>query len=60
MQPQLFELIAEKYDIREAERKPGFAESLQSGECELCGNYSEKLRELRGVTSCPDCFQDVE
>ncbi len=60
LQPQLFELIAEKYDIRESDRKPISKQPGSAGNCELCHNYSEKLKEVRSVTVCPDCVQNVE
>jgi CBS domain-containing protein len=59
LQPQLFELIAEKYEIREAERKPMLRDDV-SGECDVCKNYSEKIRDVRGVNVCPDCVNDVD
>lgn len=60
IQPQLFELIAEKYELRESERKPFKADAGTGGECALCRNYSDRLVEVRGVVVCPDCVQDVE
>ncbi len=57
LQPQLFELIVEKYDVREAELKPSARFML--GDCDLCKSYSERLRERRGLKVCPDCVEDT-
>jgi len=56
VQPQLFEIIAEKIELREERRKPvrSFAEGNE-GICELCGCYTGELHEVYGVFMCLNC-----
>lgn len=58
IQPELFELLVEKYEIREASSKP--VREAKTGQCSICKNYSDHLIEIRGVVVCPDCVPDVE
>jgi len=58
IQPQLFDLIVEKFEIREAERKPIHIVKEGEGLCHLCGNYSDELKPQNGVMVCEDCFEE--
>jgi len=60
IQPQLFDLIVEKFEIREAERKPIHVPKEGEGLCHLCGNYSEDLKPQNGVMVCEDCLDEEE
>lgn len=53
IQPQLFDLIVEKIEIREEARKPLVEED--EGICDGCGNYSQELEEADGTNLCPAC-----
>ena len=55
IQPQLFELIVEKFELREETRKPVFGGSEEEGFCEMCGDYSSSLEEVEGQRICPQC-----
>ena len=54
IQPQLFELLAEKYRLREEARKPVFTQNT-SGICQVCGVFTDKLYEVDGVLMCAKC-----
>ncbi len=59
IEPQLFDLLVEKFEIREEERKPinkPIAE--KEGICQLCGAYSEELKEKEGALVCGKCVED--
>ena len=59
IQPQLFELLVEKIEVREAERKPLASAKENEGICQLCGEYAEELTEIRGSMVCEKCKRDV-
>ncbi len=40
IQPQLFELIVDKFELREEINKPVFYKRKLEDECEVCGNFS--------------------
>lgn len=56
IEPQLFDVLVEKMDLREENRKPipPFDE-YEEGVCEACGNYSYRLAEDSGMKVCPNC-----
>ncbi len=58
IEPELFDIIVDKYEIREAHRKPIAA--FKQGECNLCGNFSNRLSTVRGLLVCPPCVRDAE
>ena len=53
------ELLVEKIEVREAERKPLAAAKENEGICQLCGEYAEELTEIRGSMVCEKCKRDV-
>jgi CBS domain-containing protein len=55
IQPQLFEIIVEKFELREEARKPIFGGETTEGNCEVCGNYSDLLEDVDGQKVCPAC-----
>ncbi|MBN1275540.1 CBS domain-containing protein [Candidatus Woesearchaeota archaeon] len=58
IEPQLFELLTEKIELRGISPQSSLRESLDSelsGQCESCGNYSSKLVESEGRMVCPNC-----
>jgi signal-transduction protein with cAMP-binding, CBS, and nucleotidyltransferase domain len=56
IEPQLFDLIVESYDIREESRKPVFEVTADEGICELCGKYSKSIKDVKGSKVCPECL----
>ena len=60
IQPQLFEIIVEKFELREESRKPVFGGDENEGICEVCGNYSANIEEAsNGSKVCPQCKNTV-
>ena len=57
IQPQLFELIVEKFELREETRKPILG-SDEDEICEGCGIYSSDLEEIDGQKLCPTCREN--
>ncbi len=55
IEPQLFELIVDKIELREEKNKPIHRVSEREGICQLCGNYAAFLFEQDGVMVCKDC-----
>lgn len=58
IEPQLFDLIAEKINLREEERKPINTQPEKEGLCQECGKYFEELSEKEGVLLCARCVID--
>ena len=56
IEPQLFELIVEKFELKEESRKPINRIIPTEGICQECGEYSEKVREVKGTVLCESCF----
>lgn len=60
VEPQLFEMIFDSIELREEERKLELRTGglTQIGYCEVCGNYSERLRSnAERMLACPDCHE---
>ena len=55
IQPELFELMVEKFELREETRKPIFGGPISDGICEACGFPSTNLREIEGSFLCTRC-----
>ena len=58
IEPQLFELIVEKFELREESRKPINRIIPTEGICQLCGEYSEKVKIIDDVTVCYNCSNE--
>lgn len=54
IQPELFELMSEMNEIREAHRKPLPLEDEELGVCESCSNYG-LVRQVDGIKQCREC-----
>jgi len=54
IEPQLFELLAEKIELREAARKPL---GISEGNCDDCGKFEEKLYFMSEKTLCKECIK---
>ena len=55
IEPQLFELIVEKFELKEESRKPINRIIPTEGICQECGEYSEKVMEVKGTVLCEIC-----
>ncbi len=49
LQPDLFEIIANKIELREEDRKNS------KGTCQACGNYADDLEDKEGELICEQC-----
>jgi signal-transduction protein with cAMP-binding, CBS, and nucleotidyltransferase domain len=58
IQPQLFELLVEKFEVREENRKPINRIIQNEGICQACGEYSEEIRDINGSLLCPKCAKE--
>ena len=56
LEPQLFELIAHRIELREEERKPLSRSYPSEGICNTCGDYTKELLQQDGVMMCPQCL----
>jgi signal-transduction protein with cAMP-binding, CBS, and nucleotidyltransferase domain len=59
IEPQLFDLVVESFEIREESRKPVFEAIADEGICELCGKYSKSIKDVKGSKVCPDCLSSL-
>jgi signal-transduction protein with cAMP-binding, CBS, and nucleotidyltransferase domain len=55
VEPQLFELIVDKIELREENNKPINLVGEREGICELCNNYTPFLFEMDESLVCKDC-----
>jgi CBS domain-containing protein len=55
IEPQLFELIVDKIELREEKNKPIHRIGDNEGLCSLCGEYTDFLYEEDGVMVCENC-----
>ena len=60
IQPQLFDLLIEKIELREETEKPIFKFYEKDGICELCGEYSTKIYDVDDSKVCVKCRKDME
>ncbi len=61
IEPELFDLIVEKFELREESRKPINRIIPTEGICQICGEYSEKIKEISGTVLCENCAkQEIE
>lgn len=58
IEPQLFDLIVEKFELREESRKPINRVIPTEGICQECGEYSEKVKNTEGVILCENCSKE--
>ncbi|MBU0472520.1 MAG: CBS domain-containing protein [Nanoarchaeota archaeon] len=55
IEPQLFDLMVEKIELREEKSKPIGTAKYEEGVCESCGNFSYRLVEDGGSKLCSEC-----
>lgn len=57
--PSVIYILSEKIKLRKGKRKSFSNPSTSAGICEICGNYSDNLREYKGMLVCEYCFDLV-
>ncbi len=55
IQPDLFDLLVDKFELREEERKPIYNIGEKEGICNTCGEYAQKLYSKQGALICKSC-----
>jgi formylmethanofuran dehydrogenase subunit E len=55
IEPQLFEILAKRIELKEEENKPINVIGDNEGICESCGNYAPELLPHEGTMVCKDC-----
>jgi signal-transduction protein with cAMP-binding, CBS, and nucleotidyltransferase domain len=55
IEPDLFELMVDRIELKEEKRKPIYNISEREGICELCGEYSEEIMPFDGSLMCSRC-----
>ena len=55
IQPQLFDVLVEKFELREESRKPVMDPDDAASVCDECSNFSDDLEEVDGLRLCPTC-----
>ena len=55
IEPQLFDIMVEKFELREESRKPIHQISPHEGICHSCGEYFEKLNNVDNSLLCDSC-----
>ena len=58
IEPQLFDIMVEKFELREESRKPTNKAPANEGICQSCGEYSEKLDDVEGTLLCERCKKE--
>jgi len=58
IQPQLFELLVEKFELKEENRKPINRIIPGEGICQSCGEYSEEIKNKEESLLCPKCAKE--
>lgn len=53
IEPQLFDFVVAKYELREQKKKPLFRGD--TGICELCGKLTDKVYNTKGSKVCKNC-----
>lgn len=55
IEPSLFEVVVEKFELREEKRKPGDRIIQMEAICQGCGAYVEDARKIKGSLLCERC-----
>jgi CBS domain-containing protein len=57
IQPQLFDLVVDRFELREEENKP--VRERTEMVCQICGNFEEKLYPVKGMLVCRECKKSI-
>jgi signal-transduction protein with cAMP-binding, CBS, and nucleotidyltransferase domain len=58
IEPQLFDLLVEKFELREEEHKPIYRVNDSEGFCQSCGEFSNALIDNENTLVCKDCAKE--
>ena len=58
IEPQLFELLVEKFELREETRKPINRVIPNEAICQGCGAYAEDIKKIKGSLLCERCAKE--
>ena len=58
IEPQLFELLVEKFELREETRKPINRVISNEAICQGCGAYAEDVKKVKGSLLCERCADE--
>lgn len=56
IEPQLFDLLIEKFNISEAETQPINNIKEDEGVCNICGQFTDTLKEKESILFCEKCI----
>ena len=59
IEPSLFELLVEKFELREETRKPIDRIIQSEAICQGCGAYSEDITKVKGALLCEKCAAEA-
>ncbi len=59
VEPQLFDLLVDRFELREESKKPVPEFNPALGECEACGQFSRELRRDGNAMVCEHCRLEV-
>ncbi len=55
IEPDLFDLLVEKFELKEERKKPIYTMREREGTCQVCGEYSGDLLNLEEIMTCENC-----
>ncbi len=58
IEPQLFELLVDKFELREEKRKPIDRIIPNEAICQGCGAYAENVKKIKGSLLCERCAKE--
>ena len=58
IEPSLFDLVVEKFELRESKRKPVDRVIQNEAICQGCGAYSEDIRNVKDMLLCERCAKE--
>ena len=58
IEPQLFELLIEKWNLREEARKPVNRIIQREAICQACGAYAENIKKIKSMLLCERCVKE--
>jgi signal-transduction protein with cAMP-binding, CBS, and nucleotidyltransferase domain len=58
IEPQLFDLLVEKFEVKEEARKPVNRIIQNEAICQSCGAYSENINKVKGQLLCERCAKE--
>ena len=57
--PDLIALVTEYSELHHKKGFKNFTEEYTVGKCELCGQYSLRLKRYNGMLVCPECYDSL-